>query len=158
MPEIEKKFYDIQDIMKVLPHRYPFLLVDRITEIGEMGGKGYKNLTMNEPFFQGHFPGAPIMPGVMMIEGMAQCAGFIALNIMKRKPEMKIDDDLLILFMTINNVKFRRPVVPGDKLEYDIQITKLKSTLGVFQGYARVDGEVACEAEMMAMWKKREEK
>ncbi len=151
----EKNYFDIIDIMSVLPHRFPMLLVDRVTEIREDGGKGYKNVTINEDFFNGHFPGAPVMPGVLIVEGMAQCAGYVAIkNLMKGgfKPEENV-----IFFMKIDGVKFRRPVKPGDRLDYDIVFLKMKEKLGVFAGKAFVDGDLACEAEMTAMFVKRDD-
>ncbi len=146
----EKKYYDINDIMEVLPHRYPILLVDRVTEVSKDGGKGYKNVTMNDQFFLGHFPGAPVMPGVLIVEGMAQCAGFIAMKVQELEGGAD-QEEKIIFFMTINNVKFRRPVKPGDKLDYQIQILKFGGKIGKFQGHAYVDGELCAEAEMMAM-------
>ncbi len=145
--------HDITEIMKCLPHRYPFLLVDRVTEITEQGGKGYKNVTMNEEFFQGHFPGQPVMPGVLIVEGMAQCSGYITLKILEQKPESGFDPNKkkVIYFMMIDKCKFRRPVVPGDRLEYEIEILKLSGKIGKFAGKAMVDGELAAEAEMVAM-------
>ena len=151
MAEEKKEYYDIQDIMEVLPHRWPFLLVDRVTEVGKEGGKGYKNVTMNDQFFLGHFPGAPVMPGVLIVEGMAQCAGFIAMKAIELESDKDDDEEKIIYFMTINNVKFRRPVKPGDKLEYHIEIKKFAGSRGKFQGTAYVDGQKACEAEMTAM-------
>jgi 3-hydroxyacyl-[acyl-carrier-protein] dehydratase len=148
----ENKTYDIVEIMKVLPHRYPFLLVDKVTEITETGGKGYKNVTMNEQFFQGHFPGRPIMPGVLQIEGMAQCAGFIALKLLaKNDPNFDTTKQKLIYFMMIDKVKFRRPVLPGDKLDYEITVIKLGGKIAKFSGVTKVNGEKAAEAEMTAM-------
>jgi len=156
MAENEKSFYDINEIMEYLPHRYPFLLVDRVTEITDKGGKGYKNVTMNENFFQGHFPGKPIMPGVLIIEGMAQCSGFIALKLIEKQVENKASaKDKVILFMMIDKAKFRKPVFPGDRLEYEIEVIKLSPRLAKFMGYTRVDGQVAAEAEMTAMMEDR---
>jgi 3-hydroxyacyl-[acyl-carrier-protein] dehydratase len=156
--DMSKNYYDIHDIMKLLPHRYPFLLVDRVMEVNEKGGWGYKNVSMNEEFFQGHFPGQPIMPGVLIIEGMAQCAGFIGLTLLKQEADKKgeVYKDKLILFMGVNNAKFRKPVLPGDRLEYHVEIIKFGGRIGKFQGYAKVDGEVVAEAEMMAMITDRE--
>jgi 3-hydroxyacyl-[acyl-carrier-protein] dehydratase len=150
---LENKVYDTCDIMKTLPHRYPFLLVDRVTEITEEGGKGYKNVTMNEEFFQGHFPGRPIMPGVLIIEGMAQCSGFISFKIWESKNENSVQEnkEKSIFFMMIDKCKFRKPVVPGDKLEYEVQILKLSTRIGKYMGVAKVNGEVVAEAELTAM-------
>ena len=140
---------DIQLIQRILPHRYPFLLVDKVVEIdGIQSCKGIKNVTMNEPHFQGHFPGTPIMPGVTIVEAMAQTAGVmlgVALDM--------IDKDLLIYFMNIDKCKFRRKVVPGDVLE--MHLTTLRGRAGgkvfKFAGHATVDGETAAEAEFSAM-------
>ncbi|MCX7820976.1 MAG: 3-hydroxyacyl-ACP dehydratase FabZ [Brevinematales bacterium] len=150
MSEVQKE-YDIVEIMKYIPHRFPFLLVDRVTEINENGGKGYKNVTMNEWFFQGHFPGRPIYPGVLIVEGMAQCAGFIALKILEAKNPESANKENLMYFMMIDKTKFRKMVLPGDKLEYEISIIKLSGKIAKFQGYARVNGELCAEAEMTAM-------
>jgi 3-hydroxyacyl-[acyl-carrier-protein] dehydratase len=145
----EKQSADIQKIQRILPHRYPFLLVDKVHEIdGTSSAVGYKNVTMNEPHFQGHFPGAPIMPGVTIVEAMAQTAGVmlgVALDIMDR--------DMLIYFMSIDKCKFRRKVVPGDVLRMDLTTLRGKPGGKVwrFSGVATVDGEMAAEAEFMAM-------
>jgi 3-hydroxyacyl-[acyl-carrier-protein] dehydratase len=140
---------DIQLIQRILPHRYPFLLVDKVVDIdATRSARGIKNVTMNEPHFQGHFPGTPIMPGVTIVEAMAQTAGVmigVAMN--------TVDHDLLIFFMAIDKCKFRRKVGPGDVLE--MQITTLRGKPGgkvwKFAGRATVDGEVAAEAEFTAM-------
>ncbi len=139
---------DIQLIQRILPHRYPFLLVDRVVDIdGTKSSRGIKNVTMNEPHFQGHFPGTPIMPGVTIVEAMAQTAGVmlgVAMDI--------IDRDLLIYFMSIDRCKFRRKVIPGDVLE--MNITTLRGKPGgkvwKFAGRATVEGELAAEAEFSA--------
>lgn len=143
---MENKVYFIQDIMKVLPHRYPFLLVDRV-EIVEDGEKGigYKNVTINEPFFQGHFPGNPIMPGVLQIEVMAQTAGFVIANKGGALEEQGV------LFMNVNNVKFRKPVVPGDCLEVHVEKVKEHRNVFVCAGKIFVEGKVVAEAELTAM-------
>lgn len=148
MPE-NAEVFDVLDIMKHIPHRYPFLLVDRVTEVGEKGGKGFKNVTINEEFFQGHFPGRPIMPGVLMLEGIAQCAGYIALKHSGKDQEK--NKDKIIFFMMIDKVKFRRPVVPGDRLDYEIEFIKNSGRIIKFKGKAIVNGETAAEAEMTAM-------
>ena len=152
---MDQKVHDIQDILKVLPHRYPILLVDRVEEIFENGGKGYKNVTFNEPFFQGHFPGKPVMPGVLIVEGMAQCSGYIALKILEKQGKTDPEQEKIILFMMIDKCKFRRMVVPGDRLDYEIEILKLGQKVSKFKGTAKVNGEIAAEAELVAMMESR---
>jgi UDP-3-O-[3-hydroxymyristoyl] N-acetylglucosamine deacetylase/3-hydroxyacyl-[acyl-carrier-protein] dehydratase len=141
---------DVEDIMKVLPHRYPFLLVDRILEI-EPGKRvvGVKNVTINEPFFQGHFPGHPIMPGVLIIEAMAQVGGMLLLGAVP-DPQSKV-----VYFTSLNNVKWRRPVKPGDQLRFELDLLQVRGTMCKMQGVAKVDGEVVAEAEMGAMMRDR---
>ena len=140
---------DIQVIQRILPHRYPFLLVDKVAEIdGTQSAVGYKNVTMNEPHFQGHFPGTPIMPGVTIVEAMAQTAGVmigVALE--------QVDTDMLIYFMSIDNCKFRRKVIPGDVLRMEVKTVRGKpgGKIWKFSGVASVEGEMAAEAEFMAM-------
>jgi UDP-3-O-[3-hydroxymyristoyl] N-acetylglucosamine deacetylase/3-hydroxyacyl-[acyl-carrier-protein] dehydratase len=141
----EPALYNIEDIMQVLPHRYPFLLVDRILELEE--GKrivGLKNVTINEPFFQGHFPGHPIMPGVLIIEAMAQVGGMLLMRSVQ-DPASKV-----VYFMTLDNVKFRRPVKPGDQLRFELEVTQMRGTMCRMKGVAYVDGQVATEADMAA--------
>ena len=139
---------DIMMIQRILPHRYPFLLIDKVVDIdGTDSARGIKNVTMNEPHFQGHFPGTPIMPGVTIVEAMAQTSGVmlgIALDI--------IDKELLIYFMSIDNCKFRRKVVPGDVLEMQVKTLRGKKggKIWKFSGVATVEGEMAAEAEFMA--------
>ncbi|HSB30283.1 MAG TPA: 3-hydroxyacyl-ACP dehydratase FabZ [Candidatus Sulfobium mesophilum] len=135
---------NINEIMKFLPHRYPFLLVDRITDLKPgVSATGLKNVTMNEPFFQGHFPGQPIMPGVLIIEAMAQVAGVMAFRSgMEGKS---------VYFMSIDNVKFRRPIVPGDQVIMDIKVLKQRGNVWKFSGSATVEGKVVSEAEFTAM-------
>jgi 3-hydroxyacyl-[acyl-carrier-protein] dehydratase len=139
---------DIQLIQRILPHRYPFLLVDKVEEIdGTASSVGFKNVTMNEPHFQGHFPGTPIMPGVTIVEAMAQTAGVmlgVSLDI--------IDRELLIYFMSIDSAKFRRKVIPGDVLRMDVKTTRGKAggKIWRFNGVVTVDGEMAAEADFMA--------
>ena len=145
---------DIQLIQRILPHRYPFLLVDKVVDIDSYkSARGIKNVTMNEPHFQGHFPGAPIMPGVTIVEAMAQTAG-----VMLGVGMDMIGTDLLIYFMNIDKCKFRRKVVPGDVLE--MRVTTLRGKPGgkifKFEGRATVDGEVAAEAEFTAMIDRQE--
>jgi len=143
------KSADIQLIQRILPHRYPFLLVDRVVDIdGTSTAVGLKNVTMNEPHFQGHFPGTPIMPGVTIVEAMAQTAAVMVGVTMDLA-----DKDLLIYFMGIDGCKFRRKVVPGDQLR--MELTTLRGKPGAkvwkFKGVATVDGEMAAEAEFTAM-------
>ena len=138
---------DIQLIPKILPHRYPFLLVDKVRDIvPDTSAVGIKNVTMNEPHFTGHFPGKPIMPGVTIVEAMAQTAG-----VMAGISQDLEDRELLIYFMTIDKCKFRRMVVPGDVLEMHVEVLKKRSKMWRLKGVAKVDGEVAAEAEFAAM-------
>ena len=134
---------DINKIREIIPHRYPFLLIDRITYL-EPGLKaiGYKNVTTNEPFFQGHFPGNPIMPGVLIVEALAQL-GCVAMLV---KEEYK---NMIGLFAGIDSARFKKPVVPGDKLDLSVELLKLKGPIGKFKGEAKVDGQLACEAEVL---------
>ncbi len=136
----------ILDVLKLLPHRYPFLMVDRILEIdGDNSAIGIKNVTYNEPQFQGHFPASPVMPGVLLIEGMAQTAGAICVHSMKsRAPK-------LVYFMTVDKVKFRKPVVPGDRVEFHMTKLNQRRNMWWYKGVAKVDGSVVCEAELSAM-------
>lgn len=138
----KSKVIESDEIKKILPHRYPFLLVDRILEMGDMKAVGIKNVTANEPFFQGHFPERAVMPGVLMVEAIAQAAGVLILT--KTEHQGK-----LAFLIGLNNVRFRRNVVPGDQLRLEVEITKLKSKVGVVQGFAKVGEELACEAEIM---------
>ena len=135
---------DIKAIMERLPHRYPFLLVDRVVDYeDEKWIKAVKNVTMNENFFQGHFPGEPIMPGVLMIEALAQAGGILAL--LKGNA-----GDKLAFFMTVDNVKFRRPAVPGDQLMLYVQVTKkVRANIVKTHGEVSVEGAVICEADLM---------
>ena len=144
------RIMDVEDIMKVLPHRYPFLLVDRILEI-EPGKRvvGVKNVTINEPFFQGHFPGHPIMPGVLIIEAMAQVGGMLLLGAVP-DPQSKV-----VYFTSLNNVKWRRPVKPGDQLRFELDMLQVRGMMCKMQGIAKVDGETVAEAEMGAMVRDR---
>jgi UDP-3-O-[3-hydroxymyristoyl] N-acetylglucosamine deacetylase/3-hydroxyacyl-[acyl-carrier-protein] dehydratase len=142
----ERQVLGIEEIMKVLPHRYPFLLVDRVLEIDS--GKrivGIKNVTINEPFFQGHVPGHPIMPGVLIIEAMAQVGGML---LMGAVPD---HEKKVVYFTSLNNVKWRRPVKPGDQLRFELELLQVRGMMCKMQGVARVDGEVVAEAEMGAM-------
>ena len=138
---------DIGTLLKLLPHRYPFLLVDRLYDMnGDESCVGIKNVTMNEPFFQGHFPQFPVMPGVLMIEGLAQTAG--ALCVHAQSEDYKAE---LVYFMGIDKAKFRRPVVPGDQLHYHVKKIRNRGRVWRFSGVAKVDGKVAAEAEISAM-------
>jgi UDP-3-O-[3-hydroxymyristoyl] N-acetylglucosamine deacetylase/3-hydroxyacyl-[acyl-carrier-protein] dehydratase len=142
----ESQVLGIEEIMQVLPHRYPFLLVDRVLEIDP--GKrivGIKNVTINEPFFQGHFPGHPIMPGVLIVEAMAQVGGMLLMGTVP-DPSTKV-----VYFTSLNNVKWRRPVKPGDQLRFELDLVQVRGMMCKMSGVARVDGEVVCEAEMGAM-------
>lgn len=142
--------FGIDDIMKVLPHRYPFLLVDRILEMEERKRiVGLKNVTINEPFFQGHFPGHPIMPGVLIIEAMAQVGGVMLLGTVT-DPESKV-----VYFMSLDNVKFRKPVRPGDQLRFELDMTHIRGAVCKMHGVALVDGEIVAEADMAAMVRDR---
>ena len=139
---------DIHQILKWLPHRYPMLLVDRVTEC--VAGKhirGIKNVTMNEPFFQGHFPGYPVMPGVLVIEALAQLSSILAWMELGRQP----GDGSLIFFAGIDHARFRRQVMPGDTVILEAEIKKMSRGLGKFSARARVGDEVAAEAELMAV-------
>ncbi|MCK0195654.1 3-hydroxyacyl-ACP dehydratase FabZ [Ancylobacter sp. 6x-1] len=138
---------DIQEILAALPHRYPFLMVDRIVDIdGDVSAVGIKNVSANEPHFQGHFPGRPVMPGVLILEGMAQTAGTICLLARPDDGPPK-----LVYFMTIDKAKFRRPVVPGDVLEYHMTRMVKRRNMWWFRGEAKVDGQIVAEAEVGAM-------
>ena len=143
---IDISVLDIKERIRLLPHRYPFLLVDRILE-GEKGKSmtGLKNVSMNEPFFQGHFPTEPIMPGVLILEGMAQVGGILAYYSI---PEMI--GEKLIYFAGIDKVRFRQTVVPGDQLIYEMEVLKQKGKIWKMAGKAKVDDKVAAEAEFMA--------
>lgn len=135
---------EIQEILEYLPHRYPFLLVDRVIEYEEMSRiVGIKNVTINEPFFQGHFPGVPIMPGVLIIESMAQLGGVL---LFKAIPDR---DTKLVFFAGIDKARFRRPVRPGDQLRLEMQLTYNKKRLGKMQGKAFVDGKRVADAEIL---------
>jgi 3-hydroxyacyl-[acyl-carrier-protein] dehydratase len=137
---------DIATVLKMLPHRYPFLLVDRVIDIdGDDSGIGIKNVTFNEPHFQGHFPGNPVFPGVLMIEGMAQTAGVLCLT------KLKSVKSNPVYFLTIDKAKFRKPVVPGDTLEYHMIKIAQRRTMWWYRGIAKVAGHIVAEAEVGAM-------
>ncbi len=138
---------EIKEIMSVLPHAYPFLLVDRIIEVDP--GKrivGIKNVTYNEPFFPGHFPSQPIMPGVLIIEAMAQTAGIL---VFKSLPKEQYKTP--VYFLGVDNVRFRKPVIPGDQLRLELEITKHRQSIWGFKGKALVDGKLVAEGELLAM-------
>jgi len=143
---------DIKEIMQCLPHRYPFLLVDRVLEM--QAGESIvciKNVTINEPFFQGHFPGNPIMPGVLIVEAMAQAAGVLGIK----------SSDVparAVYFMSIENAKFRKPVLPGDQLRFEVKVLKRRSNVWKFRAEAKVDDKLVSEAEFTAMLVDKEEK
>jgi beta-hydroxyacyl-ACP dehydratase FabZ len=139
--------FDIQEIINTLPHRYPFLLVDRILEL-EINKRvvGLKNVTINEPFFQGHFPGHPIMPGVLLLEAMAQTGAVLALKSYTGDVQSKV-----IYFMSIDKAKFRKPVVPGDQVRFELELLKMRGSITILKAEAKVDGALVAEAEMKAM-------
>ena len=145
---------DIAVILEALPHRYPFLMIDRIFGMrGDEVAIGIKNVTVNEPQFLGHFPGQPVFPGVLMIEGMAQTAGVLCIRARgKQKPPKAV------FFLTVDKAKFRRPVVPGDTLRMEIKILKRKASVAKMSGIATVDGKVVAEAEVMCKLADRDEK
>ncbi len=137
---------DIYQILKLLPHRYPFLLVDRVVEI-EKGKriKALKNVSVNEPFFTGHFPSRPVMPGVLMLEALAQAAGLLSFDMLGVAP----DENTVFYFVGIDNARFKRPVEPGDQLILEVELDRIKGGIYKFKGVARVDNSIACEAELM---------
>ena len=140
-PEPVKTGMDIGDILKILPHRYPFLLIDRVIELVRMKSiVALKNVTITEPFFQGHFPEKPIMPGVLIVEAIAQAGGLLLLT------EVPNRDEMLMMFTGIEKARFRRPVVPGDQLRIEVLVKAWRITAARLEGKAYVDGKVACEA------------
>jgi beta-hydroxyacyl-ACP dehydratase FabZ len=143
---------DINEIREILPHRYPFLLVDRIVEMDAEHIVGIKNLTVNEPFFQGHFPDFPVMPGVLIVEAMAQTAGVLVLKSMEDR------HNKLVLLVAIENARFRRPVVPGDTLRMEMKVIRRKASVAKMAGVATVDGVVVAEAEVMCKLADKQEK
>ncbi len=142
---------DIGEVLEHLPHRYPFLLVDRIKTV-ELGKRivALKNVTINEPFFQGHFPGRPIMPGVLILEAMAQAAGILVFRTQGNKP----DQDSVYYLAGIDKARFKRPVVPGDQLELEVSIQRSLRGVWKFECKARVEGAIVCEAEMLCSVRK----
>lgn len=141
--------FDINEISRILPHKYPFLLVDRVDSMvaGE-SIEGYKNISISDHVFQGHFPGHPIYPGVLIIEGMAQAGGVLAFKSSTNESEF---DNKVVYFMSIDKAKFRSPVVPGDKLIYKLSVLKHKGNIWVLDGKAYVDDKLVAEAELKAM-------
>ena len=137
---------DIAAVLKMLPHRYPFLMVDRVVDMqGDEHGIGIKNVTINEPHFQGHFPDNPVFPGVLMIEGMAQTAGVLCITAnFKKRPKS-------LFFLTIDKAKFRKPVLPGDTIEYHMRKIAQRGTMWWYRGVAKVAGKIVAEAEVGAM-------
>ena len=140
--------FDTMQIMEMIPHRYPFLMVDRVIDYSITDEhktlRAIKNISFNEPFFQGHFPGKPVLPGVLILEAMAQATGVLAFT-MVGKPE----PDELYYFAAIDNARFKRPVVPGDQLVLDVEFLKEKRGIASFKGVATVDGEIVCSADLM---------
>ena len=141
---------NVVQIQEILPHRYPFLLVDKVTDmkIGE-SIEAYKNISISEPVFQGHFPGHPIMPGVLIVEGMAQASGILLASLVDNI------EKYVIYFMSVDKVKWRKPVVPGDTLIYEIEVEKVRGLMAKTKGKVLVDGEVVAEAEMMATYREK---
>ncbi len=141
------KSLDINRIMKLLPHRYPFLLIDKMIDLnGEESGTAIKNVTINEPFFQGHFPGSPVMPGVLLVEAMAQAAGAIVLE--------HLGDDhagKLVFFMSIDNARFRKPVLPGDTVHFHVKLAQKRAPVWKYDCVAMVEGKKVAEAQIGAM-------
>lgn len=143
--------YNVVDIQKILPHRYPFLLVDRITDLKEGEYiEGYKNVSIAEPVFQGHFPDHPIYPGVMIIEGMAQAGGVLAFKSMDNASQEEIQNKV-VYFMSIDKAKFRAPVTPGDQLVYKLNVIKNKGAVWQLDAKAYVDDKIVAQAELKAM-------
>ncbi len=140
----ETSCFDILRILDIMPHRYPFLLVDRIVKLQRGHVVGIKNVTINEPFFQGHFPGHPIMPGVLIVEAMAQVGGFLLLHSVDQP------DNKLVYFLGIDEVKFRKPVRPGDQLRFELKTLKFRGMICKMEGHAYVEGNVVCEAKLLA--------
>src|SRR5215831_5904962 len=143
---------DINEIRAILPHRYPFLLVDRIVEMDSERIVGIKNVTANEPFFNGHFPDFPVMPGVLIVEAMAQAAGVLVLKTIEDR------DSKLVLLVAIENARFRKPVVPGDTLRLEMTVLKRKASVAKMAGRATVDGQLVAEAEVMCKLAEKEQK
>lgn len=138
---------DLDDVLRCLPHRYPFLMIDKIIDIdGDTSATGIKNITYNEPIFQGHFPGKAVFPGVLIIEGMAQTAGAIVIA-----EQLKENKKFIVYLLAIDKVKFRKPAVPGDQLEYHIRKVHRRRNVGRYEARAIVDGALIAQAEIVAM-------
>lgn len=140
---------DMQSILEVLPHRYPFLLVDRVLEMDEGRIRAIKNVSFNEPWVPGHFPGQPVMPGVLLVEAMAQAGGYLLFSRVEDR------EGKLIYFTGIDNCRFRRPVVPGDTVAFEIEILARRRAFAKLHGRATVDGELVCEADLMSAMTER---
>jgi 3-hydroxyacyl-[acyl-carrier-protein] dehydratase len=144
------KTMSVDEIMKCLPHRYPFLLVDRVLECKHKDSiVGIKNVSINEGFFQGHFPQTPVFPGVLILEALAQVSGILVLS----DPDSRPENESLFLFVGIDNARFKRPVVPGDQLRLESRLSRMKRNYGLFETGAYVDGELAASAELKCMFK-----
>jgi beta-hydroxyacyl-ACP dehydratase FabZ len=140
---------DINDILSVMPHRYPFLLIDRVLEMGASSIRAMKNVTINEPHFLGHFPEVPVMPGVLLVEAMAQAGGFLLFS------QVEDRQDKLIYFTGIDNCRFRKPVIPGDQVVFEVEILAKRSNFAKLHGRALVGEDVVCEADMMSAMGRR---
>jgi beta-hydroxyacyl-ACP dehydratase FabZ len=140
---------DISEILAVMPHRYPFLLIDRVLEMDDNKIRAVKNVSVNEPHFLGHFPEVPVMPGVLVVEAMAQAGGFLLFSQVDER------EDKLIYFTGIDKCRFRKPVIPGDQIIFEVELVAKRSTFAKIKGRALVDNEVVCEAEMMSALAKR---
>jgi len=145
-PPMEQRVIDIQEIMEMIPHRYPFLLIDKVSNIvPDMTAVGIKNVTVNEPFFQGHFPNRPIMPGVLIIEALAQTSAILVLETTGRKAGS------VVYFMTVDNARFRKPIGPGDQVHLHVKKIRNRGNVWKFHGEAKVDGKLMAEATYSAM-------
>jgi len=144
METVKNDNNEMGNVLEILPHRYPFLLVDRVLERSERRVRALKNVTINEPFFQGHFPGSPVMPGVLIVEAMAQAGGCLLLC------HLEDSQEKLVYFAGIDRCRFRRPVVPGDQLIFDVEVISIHGGFAKLHGRATVDGELACEADLLS--------